>query len=74
MANKQEIYGKSQIDNDEILTLKETALIMKASVSSMYDLFNDAGFPAKKLPRLGWRVRKSDLFSYIQNSPKYGNE
>lgn len=57
---------------DRFLTVRETAEILSCSVNSANLLFNLPGFPGKKIPNIGWRVKESDLFGYINKIDKNG--
>jgi predicted DNA-binding transcriptional regulator AlpA len=59
--------------NDVLLSVKEVANVLTCSESAAYALFNEYGFPGKKVPNVGWRVRKSELFNYINSLSKYGD-
>lgn len=50
---------------DPFLTVKEVAKILKCNVSSANRLFNSPGFPGRKIISIGWRVRKSKLYQYL---------
>jgi len=63
-------YGKGAIEGDELLTADEAARILKVTRDAAYNLFNKTDFPAKKIPAIGWRVRKSDIFIYVDNLSK----
>jgi len=70
LTKRHELYGKAPIEGDELLTTDEAAVLLKVSRDAMYNLFNRTDFPAKKIPMVGWRVRKSDIFQYVDNLSK----
>ena len=57
--------------SDPLLTVKDVAGILKASPYSVNKLFNSPGFPGKKISHIGWRVRRSRLFEYLDNLNQY---
>lgn len=70
MLRPEPKYGKAPIEGDAFLTPDETAILLQVSKDAVYKLFNKTDFPAKKIPAVGWRVRKSDVFQYVNNITK----
>jgi hypothetical protein len=56
---------------DKLLTVASEASIMQASEAGIYKLFNSPGYPAKKIPGVGWRVIYGDHINYLKNKSKY---
>lgn len=55
--------------NDEILTVKDVASLLKICRVNAYNLFNEEGFPCIYIGK-SKRVQKSDLINYIDNNLK----
>jgi len=69
-TKRSPIYGNASFEDDELLTADEAAVVLKVTRDAAYNLFNKTDFPAKKIPAVGWRVRKSDIFLYVNNLTK----
>jgi len=70
MLRPEPKYGKAPINDDAFLSISEVAVLLNTSKSSVNALFNKTDCPAKRIPKVGWRVRKSDLFQYVDNLNK----
>lgn len=64
---------KTSAADDQLLTVKEVAIIMKCSLSTSNKLFNDSRFPGKRIPNVGWRVRSSKLYEFFDTYDNYEN-
>lgn len=64
---KLRIYlEKGDIDMPEVLTVKEASKILKISKTTLYRIIRENGLKAVKV-RNSIRIKKEDLFDYINN-------
>lgn len=55
-------------NHDEILTVNETATLLKICRVNAYALFNKRGFPCFRIGK-SLRIYKKDLLNYFKNNP-----
>lgn len=57
--------------NDEVLTIKEVAALLKLAEKTVYSMAQQGEIPAFKV-RGQWRIRRSELDRWIDKQPRGG--
>ena len=59
----------TQVKNDEVLTIKEVAALLKLAEKTVYSMAQQGELPAFKV-RGQWRIRRSELDRWIDEQPR----
>lgn len=59
------------VTNDEVLTIKEVAALLKLAEKTVYSMAQQGEIPAFKV-RGQWRIRRSELDRWIDKQPRGG--
>jgi excisionase family DNA binding protein len=59
------------VTNDEVLTIKEVAALLKLAEKTVYSMAQQGEIPAFKI-RGQWRIRRSELDQWIDKQPRGG--
>lgn len=57
--------------NDEVLTIKEVAALLKLAEKTVYSMAQQGEIPAFKV-RGQWRIRRSELDRWMDKQPRGG--
>jgi excisionase family DNA binding protein len=69
MIGERRASWSTQVKNDEVLTIKEVAALLKLAEKTVYSMAQQGELPAFKV-RGQWRIRRSELDRWIDEQPR----
>jgi excisionase family DNA binding protein len=67
----ESVARSAAVTNDEVLTIKEVAALLKLAEKTVYSMAQQGEIPAFKI-RGQWRIRRSKLDRWMDKQPRGG--